>query len=537
MKMWIGKWLIICLFTFQAVMINNAKLNSFAYFKNKTSNAKYKTKSITVYNDKEATNKIYSFEGIILHLEKSEKYYKGIKIDLTGMTAEKENGENFFQKFGKKVRNGIYFIYFSSFYKCDIMQKIDGSLNLDLIHIGLIDKEEKTAYISIGLLDGEGSISKITKDLHNYCEEYSYELKIKLDIYYKIAKEYFHTKKEKETLREKVIIQEDKNKNEEINLEKANAEKNIKIEKLEKDKKQFENNINQKNKIENELGNSYRNLNNIKAEIAKSELELKKLQDDYDKINKESSTTKARFDEFQKQKDGKRKELELKNYLVEDKQKKIEEMLKTVEDLKKQISTLVEQINKSSGIILENDSNMSNNSIRINTEQDNIDNIKNNDSAKTFKNRDKFIDDLQKKFEELKEDLKNINNDIGITDKNIADSQSEMDKILNDPNQKNISKLEKMNDILQQIHEYLVKTKELYPLIPDIYWDNVWRFTNVFHSESLNYLKGLRPSVYGAYDNLYTKKHPEKTLNDIDFVASDTPIVSPSKFKKMKKKL
>lgn len=534
--MWLNKYILKVLLITNLVLIScsniKSNVNSGNYLT--SGSAMIQTNSLIVYQDKEATNKLFTFEGINFDLEKADKYYKGLKIDLNQMK-NKESADNFFKKIAKNVSSGIYFIYFSSFSACDVIAKKNPAINLYTVQMAVTSLSSETFYLAISFFDGEGSVDKYSKLIFDECKKYSDILKKKINDFYQSAKEYFKVKKEKENLKAKSADLDTSNSKEAVKLDNATTEKKIQDDKIKKDKQELDKSIKEKNNLESDLKTKYSDLNSLKAEKAKIEKVLEDLKKSSDDINKDSDTHKKKLEDMDKQKEEKRVQLTIQTTQLTDAQKKIEDMEKLLADKKQEVKKFFDDLNSASGKVIDTQAAIASNKNRINQEQKTVDDIKNVNNEEALKEKTKIIDDLDKELKALRKDLLDINNQIEDSEKNVKKGGEELKNLLNDPINKINLKKEEVNKIMLELKDYLDNTKKLFPLLPDIYWDNIWRFVSVNHSEALNYLKGMRPSIFGLYDNLYTNAHPEQMINDVDFSKKDVPKVV-GKSKKFKKK-
>lgn len=534
--MWLSKYILITLFLTNIILITNSKLksNSNLSLESKSSLRLVQTASIQVFKDKELTNKLYSFEGISFDLEKSGKLIKGIKFDLSKMT-NKESADNFFGKVAKKIAPGIYFLFFSSLPGCEILGKKNPAISLNVVQISIVSPASENFYISFSFAEGESAVEKYSSEMHDACNSYSNSLKTKLSEFYEMARNYFKVKKEKENVKAKDSIVTAKNEKQMQALESSNTDKKIQSDKLDKNKIDLDQSTREKNELEKELKRKYTELNNLKAEKAKYEKDMEDLKKQSDAVSKDIDQAKNTLESFEKAKEDKRVQLEVHNAQLSDTQKKIQEMDKTLNDKKSELKKVSDELLKVNTQVAEAQSGFAESKLRINTEQETVDNLNNADSQRALKDKNKLVDDLQKKLDELRKELADINREASEFEEIVKKNNDDVNNVLNDPAQKIQAKKEELTKIMIEIKQYLDYTKKLFPLLPDIYWDNIWRFVSVNHSESLNYLKGMRPSIFGIYDNLYTMKHPEKTINDVDFVPRPLPEVI-AKAKKLKKR-
>lgn len=534
--MWLSKYILITLFITNIILITNSKIKSYA---NLNLAFKFNLKviipaSIQVFKDKQLTSKLFTFEGISFDLEGTGKIMKGLRFDLTKMV-NSQSADNFFSKVAKKISTGVYFLYFSNLPGCDVLAKKNQAINLFAVEIGLVSLSNEYFYLAISFPEGESAVDKYSKLIHDECQNYTNMLKTKLNEYYDLAKNYFKVKNEKENIKAKNIDVEDINKKENQLLQNANTDKQVQVEKLDQDKVELEKATREKNDMGNDLKRKYSDLNNVKEQKAKLEKELEDLKKQSEQIGKEVETEQNNLESFEKTKDEKRTELEAKNAQINQTEKKLDEMDKALKAQKDGLKKINDDIYKVNAKVAEAQSGIADHKIRINSEQNNIDNLKNVDSQKALSEKNKTVDDLIKKLDQLRKELNDINKEVLDSEENVKKNSDEVNNLLNDPGQKVQVKKEELTKIMIEIKQYLDNTKKLFPLLPDIYWDNIWRFISVNHSEALNYLKGMRPSIYGLYDNLYTKKHPEKTINDVDFIPRPLPEVI-AKARRLKKR-
>jgi len=456
-------------------------------------------------------------EGISIDFEKIEKLTKGIKFDLNKMV-NKETADNFFAKIAKKISPSVYLMFFSSLPGCDILVKKNPAINLNVVQIGLVSPVDEKFYITLNFAEGESAVDKYSKQINDQCIGYANALKGKLSEFYDLAKNYFKVKKEKENLNSKNTDVAAKNEKATHALDSAKVDKKVQNEKLEKDKTDLEQATREKNNLETELKRKYTGINELKTQKAKFEKDLEELKKQMELVDKEVEQAKQSLDSFEKTKEQTRIEHQVHEAQIDETQKKIDQMDKENKEQKNELKRLSEDKTKLDKQISDATSGIADHKMRINSEQSNVDKIKNVDSQNALKKKNKLLEDLQKELVDLKKQLDDINKELSESENNVKKNKEEVKNVLNDPEQQIKAKKDELTKIMIDIKQYLDDTKKLFPNLPDIYWDNIWRFVSVNHSEALNYLKGMRPSIFGLYDNLFTNKHPEKTINDVDFV-------------------
>ena len=52
--------------------------------------------------------------------------------------------------------------------------------------------------------------------------------------------------------------------------------------------------------------------------------------------------------------------------------------------------------------------------------------------------------------------------------------------------------------------------RKMFPIIPDIFFNNLWTFFSLNHYESMNYIQAVRPSYFGLYDHVFGPNDPSK---------------------------
>ena len=480
------------------------------------SNNLIKTSKVTIFQDKELTTKLFDFSGITFEIIKEKGTEEGIKFSLNKMD-NKENADNYFSKITKKEGADTYSIYYSSTPECDILHKKNPEVKLDVVSIGVVDSSKKNSFITISF-DGAGADQlKYTKLINDSCISYRAKIKKLYIEFNKLSNVYFKTKKDRISLKEKASKLEELNRKNKKELDDVNYEKKVLKDKLEFDKKELE-------KLKKELDDKkimlvrkYTDLTNSKEEKAKNDQLLDTLNKKLTEIQKSANEKKTEFEKTDKAKDFKRKELEKKNKDLNNGQMnldKLESSMKKQDDLVNKVET---ELNKVSSDILSSDNKIADNKVKVSKEQATIDDIQSKDVEQLSKDNKKNIEKIAESIKNMKKELETINKDL-IKNNNLSIKTKElMSNILNDPDQKINSKKDLANKLQDEIKEYLDNMKKIFPLIPEIYFENIWRMVNVNHSEAINYLFAIRPSIFSLYDNLYSKKHQEITINDIDY--------------------
>lgn len=475
-----------------------------------------KTSKIAIYQDKELTTKLFEFTGIQFEIFKEKGVEEGIRFSLNKM-ASKDNAENYFSKITKKEGADSYKVYYSSTTECDILHKKIPAAKLDAVSIAVTDNDKKNTFIALSF-DGAGADQlKYTKLINDSCNSYKAKVKKFYNKFNEIANKYFKEKKDRVGLLEKANKLEADNKKHQKELDDLQKEKKILVDKLTADKKETDKSKKELEAKKTMLVRSYTDLNNAKESKAKNDQLLEQLNKKLADIEKQANTKKNQFDATDKDKDQKRKELDTKNKQVNKTQtslEKLEEEMKKLTDLINKIET---DLNKSKSDIQSSENKIAENKNKINKEQATIDDIQSKDVELLAKDNKKNLDKIDEALKKMKKDLSDSDQNIAKDMKLIEKLKQILYDILNSPTQKIISKKDLANKLEDDIKEYLDNMKKIFPLIPEIYFENIWKMVTVSHSESINYLFGIRPTIFSLYDYLYSKKHPEITINDTDY--------------------
>lgn len=477
---------------------------------------KEKTQKITIYSDKELTAKMLDFTEISFEIFKEKGLEQGLAFDLNKMS-NKENADNYFSKITKKEGADLYKVYYSSIPDCDILHKKNPAEKMNVVSIGVSDKSKKGTWLAI-TFDGAGADqTKFTKLINDSCKGYRGKVQKLYAKFNELANKYFKEKKDRIGYNEKASKMEQINKKNTKELDDLKAQKNTMNEKLQKDKKEVEKLKKELDEKKIMLVRKYTDLNNSKEEKVKNDQLMDKLKKKLEDNAKIATKEKNDFEKTDKDKNDKRKELDKKN---KDLGKTEKNMEKLEEDLKKQddeVTKLENELNKATSDVQNSEKKIADNKNKINKEQATIDDIESKDVNQLSKDNKKNLGKIDDSIKKMKKELEDIDKDLAKDGKMSDKLKSLLNNILNDPDQKINSKKDLANKLEDEIKEYLDNMKKIYPLIPELYFENIWKMINVNHSESLNYLFGIRPTIFSLYDYLYSKKHPEITINDVDY--------------------
>ncbi len=472
---------------------------------------------VIIYNDKSLTTKLFEFSGIEFEIFKEKEQQLGISFNLNKME-NMQQAENYFSKITNKEKSNTYKVYYTSIPECDILHNKDTAHPQGFISIGITDTEKKTTYIAINFQSpNESEIKGYTKTINDGCISYKAKFKKAYVNFNQLSKKYFSEKKQRGALNEMA------NKFEQINTENSkklqglNTEKKTFTDKLEDDKKELEKLKKEGAEKKNILIKYYSESTNLKEEKVKNDDLLvilnKKLEDGQISTNK----LKEEFDITNKEKNLKKIQLDQNEETIKNTKNDI---LNLENDSKKKdelINKFERDLNKINSDIQTTEKKIAENKNKINKEQSILDENKGkNISGKSVDNK-KNLENLNEAIKKIKLDIEDIDKKIKKNNNDIERIKKILNDILNDPEQKINSRKDLAIKLEIDIKEYLDNMKKIYPLIPEIYFENIWKMIKVNHSEALNYISGIRPSIFSLYDNLYSKKHPEIRINDVDF--------------------
>lgn len=475
-----------------------------------------KTSKITIYNDKELTAKLFEFSGITFEIFKDKGLEEGIKFTLNKMD-NKENADQYFSKLTKKEGGDMYRVFFSSTPECDILHKKNPAVKMDVVSIEVLDKEKKKSYIAMAF-DGAGQDQlKYTKLINDNCISYRSKGKKLYAKFNELANKYFKEKKDRKHFTEEVDKISQINKKNTKELDDLKAEKKTLTDKLNSDKNELEKMKKELADKKNMLVRKYSDLTNAKESKAKNDKLIADLNKKLEDTKKSAEEKKTAFDKTDSDKNQKRKELNQKDKDINNSVKNQEKLEKEKKKIDDDVNKTENDLNKASSDIQAAENKIADNKNKINKEQTTIDDLQSKDVEQLSKDNKKNLDKIDQSIKDMKKQIADINNNIQKDNKLSQKLKDILNNILNDPHQKIISKKDLANKLEDEIKEYLDNMKKIFPLIPDIYFENIWKMTTVNHSEAINYLFGIRPSIFSLYDYLYSRKHPEITINDVDY--------------------
>ena len=487
------------------------------FAKSMTRNMMEKTSKISIYQDKELTTKLFDFVGINFEIFKEKGVEEGINFSLNKMASGKDNADNYYSKITKKEGADSYKVYFSSTSECDILHKKNPAVKLDVVSIQVTDSSKKNTFVAL-TFDGAGADQiKYQKLINDSCNSYKTKVKKFYSKFNEISNNYFKIKKGRIGLDETAKKLKQNNEKNTKELEDLKKEKKVLVDKLTADKTTSDKSKTEAEAKKTMLVRYYTDLNNAKENKAKNDQLMATMNKKLADIEKQANTKKTEFDATDKTKDITRLDLAKKNLQVSKTQtnlEKLEAEMKKVTDLVNKLET---DLGAAKSDIQGSENKIAENKNKINKEQALIDDIQSKDVELQAKDNKKNLDKIDETLKKMKKDLTDSEKDIAKDVKLIEKLKQILKDILNSITQKIISKKDLANKLEDDIKEYLDNMKKIFPLIPEIYFENIWKMVTVSHSESINYLFGIRPTIFSLYDYLYSKKHPEITINDTDY--------------------
>jgi hypothetical protein len=506
---------------------------------NRNKDAFGKVKKVFIFNDKDLTTKLFEFSGIEVDIFKGKDKEQGISFNLNKMENMQE-AENYFGKITVKEGANNYKVYYSSTPECDVLHKAIPASMLDLVSIGVTDKEKKITYIAISFEESptdKNQLTKYTKLINDSCISYRSNAKKIYKKFSKLSNNFFTSKIQRIAFEETANKLKQTNTNNSKELDDLTREKKTFTDKLAADRIELENLKKEQAEKNNMLIKLYSESNNLKEEKAKNDQLLDKLNKNLEEAHVVAKQKKDEFEVLDQEKTQVQKQLDQKVIDMTNTKKEIDNMESELKKQTELVNKIETDLNQANSDIQNSNNKIAENKNKINTQQSNLTEEKVKNVPGKSEDNKKNLDDIDELIRKNKIDSANADELIKKNNNDIAKIKETLKKILNDPDQKINSKKDLANKLEDLIKEYLDNMKQIYPLIPDIYYENIWKMVNVNHSEALNYLFGIRPSIFGIYDNLYSKKHPEIKINDVDFKETSDGIkkIQRRKYKKFKK--
>jgi predicted nucleic acid-binding Zn-ribbon protein len=489
---------------------SQAVLNSLKKLKSNSKQEVERTEMIEVFNDKGLTQKTISFDNIGYYTNLNSN---GIKDGLVFTTDKSNNAgiaSNYFSDKGEKLPDATKFlIRYSNFFKCEVFTVPRPALNYDIVQIGVMNKNGTATYMSLSYGTSNKDDKNVIADrIAKECKEYNDDLKRKMNDFWKEVSTYWNTKKQVKQLADQIKQLSDQYKTENDKLEqitsdKEGFEKNLKItdEELKKTKIEM-------NDIETKLKEEYKIVSDLKTRKADNEKNLTNLNATLSKMYEDTDSSQKKLDGYNKESDQLRAKAEdLIKQLTEVKSKMagLELNLTDEKNLLNEVNGEIDLTNKQ---INENGKIIADYNKDIKTNRDFLDKLAIEDLPNNINKTKTLIDGYEKASEKTMNQTDSTDLEIQNANKTIIAAKSQLKAILSDKKIIKNAKKAKIKKNIETARAIFETFRKIFPILPDVFMNNMWTFNSLTHYEAMNYIQAVKPSFYGMYDFVFGPNDP-----------------------------
>jgi len=101
-------------------------------------------------------------------------------------------------------------------------------------------------------------------------------------------------------------------------------------------------------------------------------------------------------------------------------------------------------------------------------------------------------------------------NDLNAANDTIHEAKKNITDILESKKVRKMVKKASVSKRLHKMREIFDKIKKTFPILPEVFMNNMWTFMTLNIREGTNYLEAIRPSHYGMFDWVYNAHSPER---------------------------
>lgn len=488
---------------------SQAVMNSLKKLKLKAKQEVELTEMIEVYNDKGLTQRIISFDNIGYYTNTNSN---GVNDGIVFMTEKSNNAgiaTNYFSDKAEKIVDSKFLIRYSNFFKCEVFRVPRPALNYDVVQIGVMDKKGSTTYMSLSYGSSNKEDKNVIADrIAKECKEYNDNLKSKMNDFWKEISTYWNTKKQVKQLADQIKMLSDQYKAE-----------NDKLEQITSDKEGFEKNLKQTdeelkktkidmNDIETKLKQEYKIVSDLKIRKADNEKNLTNLNTTLSKMFEDTDSSQKKLDGYNKESDQLRA--------------KAEDLIKQLSEVKTKMSTLELNLTEEKNLLHEvnNDIDSTNKQINENgkmiadhhkevkTNRDFLDKLAIEDLPNNINKTKTLIDEYEKASEKTLNQTDTTDLEIQNANKTIVAAKLELNTLLSDKKIIKNAKKAKIKKNIEAARVIFETFRKIFPILPDVFMNNMWTFNSLTHYEAMNYIQAVKPSFYGMYDFVFGPNDP-----------------------------
>jgi hypothetical protein len=489
---------------------SQAVLNSLKKLKSNSKQEVERTEMIEVFNDKGLTQKTISFDNIGYYTNLNSN---GIKDGLVFTTDKSNNAgiaSNYFSDKGEKLPDATKFlIRYSNFFKCEVFTVPRPALNYDIVQIGVMNKNGTATYMSLSYGTSNKDDKNVIADrIAKECKEYNDDLKRKMNDFWKEVSTYWNTKKQVKQLADQIKQLSDQYKTENDKLEqitsdKEGFEKNLKItdEELKKTKIDM-------NDIETKLKEEYKIVSDLKTRKADNEKNLTNLNATLSKMYEDTDSSQKKLDGYNKESDQLRAKAEVLIKQLSEVKTKMAGLELNLTDEKNLLNEVNGEIDLTNKQINENGKIIADYNKDIKTNRDFLDKLAIEDLPNNINKTKTLIDGYEKASEKTMNQTDSTDLEIQNANKTIIAAKSQLKAILSDKKIIKNAKKAKIKKNIETARAIFETFRKIFPILPDVFMNNMWTFNSLTHYEAMNYIQAVKPSFYGMYDFVFGPNDP-----------------------------
>jgi len=470
------------------------------------------TQTIEVYKDKTLTQKLLSFDNVG-YIESTPQ--GGIINGLVFDTTHSKNAgiaKNYFSDKSTTVSETQLLVRFSNFNKCEIQILKRPNLNQEVISIGLVSNSGTLSYISITFpIENKQDKSKISDSILKQCNQYVETVKKSLDEFWKEVNIYWKTKGQVQSLADKIKQTTDKDKVMNDLLSQIVSDKNN----FEKSVKEAENKLNstkhEMDEIQKKLKEEYKILNTLKQNKAANEKNLTNLNHSLSDLNNETTVIQSKLAESNEKSNAMRNRSDEIIKQISNVRNEMNGLEKNLTDERSIQQSINQHIDKLEKEINENGRQIAklNKDIKIN--KDFLDKLALEDLPNVVNKTKSMVNNYKHESEKMLFQANEADSQIQNHNKTINNTLHDINTILTNQTVIKLTNKSKIKKNIAKAKVIYDTVRKIFPIIPDVFMNNLFNFISLNHYEGLNYIHGIKPSYFGLYDHLFSINDPTKT--------------------------
>ena len=470
------------------------------------------TQMIEVYNDKGLTQKKISFDNVGYFIHSNANDVKDGVVFNTDKSNNSGIAKNYFSDKADKMKDEVSFLIpFSSFFKCEVMAVPRPSLNYDVVQIGLLDRKGNTTYIAMSYGSSDKSDKKIlAQQIGTACKEYVDSFKKSMDEFWKEVSGFWKTKMQVQQIQDQIKQLSIKHKVENDLLAQVTSDKLG----FEKSQKQSEEDLSstklELNAIETKLKEEYKILANVKTRKADNEKNITMQNSTLTKLDADTQATQKRLDEFNKESDSLRTKADVIIKKLSDVKQQMYGLEFNLTNERDGLNLVSNEIDFTNKQINDNGKQIANFNKDIKTSRDFLDKLAIEDLPTTINKTKTLVDEYEKASEKTMNETEKADLNILYANQTIIASKDKLKALLSDKKVIKNAKKAKIKNNIEQARIVFETFRKIFPIVPDVFMNNLWTFNSMNHYEAMNYIQSVKPSFYGLYDFVFGPNDPAR---------------------------